>query len=146
MRLLIVDDHEVVRRGVRSLLREQSEFEVCGEAIDGQDALEKARELKPDLIVMDVSMPRLNGLEATRQVRNMLPECEVLILSQHENPEMARQGRKGGGRGSAVKNSIFYALVTAVRKGSRREFLFFPAILDQTPSAHTDLQQILERS
>jgi DNA-binding NarL/FixJ family response regulator len=66
--LLIVDDHEVVRRGVRSLLTDQTDWEVCGEAVDGQDALDKARELKPDLIVMDVSMPRLNGLEATRQV------------------------------------------------------------------------------
>ena len=146
MRLLIVDDHEVVRRGVRSLLREQSEFEVCGEAIDGQDALEKARELKPDLIVMDVSMPRLNGFEATRQVRNMLPECEVLMLSQHENPEMARQALRVGARGYVVKNSISKDLLTAVRKVSRREHFFDRAILDQTPSAHTDLQQILERS
>jgi DNA-binding NarL/FixJ family response regulator len=80
MRLLLVDDHEVVRRGVRSLLSEQTGWEICGEAVDGQDALDKARELKPDLIVMDVSMPRLNGLEATRQLRDVLPQCEVLIL------------------------------------------------------------------
>ncbi len=146
MRLLIVDDHEVVRRGVRSLLLEQSEFEVCGEAIDGQDALEQACELKPDLILMDVSMPRLNGLEATRQVRTMLPDCEVLILSQHENPEMARQALKAGARGYVVKGSISKDLISAVRKVSRRECFFDPAILDQTPSAHTDLQEILKRS
>src|ERR1700745_451854 len=99
MRLLIVDDHEVVRRGVRSLLSEQTGWEVCGEAVDGQDALDKARDLEPDLIVMDVSMPRLNGLEATRQLRNVLPHCEVLILSQHENIEMAKQAFKAGARG-----------------------------------------------
>jgi PAS domain S-box-containing protein len=146
MRFLIVDDHEVVRRGVRSLLLEQPGYEVCGEAVDGQDALDKARELKPDLIVMDVSMPRLNGLEATQQVRMMLPDCEVLILSQHENSEIARQALKAGARGYVVKSSISKDLLSAVSKASRREYFFDPAILDQTPSAHIDLQEILQRS
>jgi PAS domain S-box-containing protein len=146
MRLLIVDDHEVVRRGVRSLLLEQSEFEVCGEAVDGQDALEKTRELDPDLIVMDVSMPRLNGLEATRQVRSMLPKCEVLILSQHENPEMARQALKAGARGYVVKSSVSRDLIAALTKISRREYFFDPAILEQNSSANIDVQEILQRS
>jgi PAS domain S-box-containing protein len=146
MRLLIVDDHEVVRRGVRSLLSDQTGWDVCGEAIDGQDALDKARELKPDLIVMDVSMPRLNGLEATRQLRNLLPQCEVLVLSQHENSEMARQALKAGARGYVVKSSISRDLISAVGKVSRHEYFFDPAILDQTPTAHTDVQEILQRS
>ena len=133
MRLLIVDDHEVVRRGVRSLLLEHADYEVCGEAVDGQDALDKARELKPDVIVMDVSMPRLNGLEATRQVRSILPDCEVLILSQHENSEMARQALKAGARGYVVKRSISKDLLAAVSKACRREYFFDPAILDQLP-------------
>ena len=126
MRLLVVDDHEVVRRGVRSLLTDQEGWEVCAEAVDGQDALEKARELKPDLIVMDVSMPRLNGLEATRQVRNLLPQCEVVILSQHENAEMARQTLKAGARGYVVKSSISRDLISAVVKASRHEYFFDP--------------------
>jgi len=146
MRLLVVDDHEVVRRGVRSLLADQEGWEVCAEAVDGQDALEKAREFKPDLIVMDVSMPRLNGLEATRQVRNLLPQCEVLILSQHENREMARQALKAGARGYVVKSSISRDLISAVAKASRHEYFFDPAVLDQTPTAHTDAQEILQRS
>jgi PAS domain S-box-containing protein len=146
MRLLIVDDHEVVRRGVRALLLEHADYEVCGEAVDGQDALDKARELKPDLIVMDVSMPRLNGLEATQQVRSILPDCEVLILSQHENREMARQALKAGARGYVTKSSISKDLISAVKKAFRREYFFDPAILDQTPSAHIDLQEILQRS
>lgn len=146
MRLLVVDDDEVVRRGVRSLLSEQKGWDVCGEAVDGQDALDKARELKPDLIVMDVSMPRLNGLEATRQVRSILPDCEVLILSQHENSEMARQALKAGARGYVVKSSISKDLLTAVSKASQREYFFDPTILDQTPSARLDLQEILQRS
>jgi PAS domain S-box-containing protein len=146
MRLLIVDDHEVVRRGVRSLLSEQAGWEVCGEAVDGQDAVEKARVLKPDLIVMDVSMPRLNGLEATRQLRDVLPQCEVLILSQHENNEMARQALKAGARGYVVKNSISRDLISAVAKASRHEYFFDPAVLDQTPTTHTDVEEILQRS
>ena len=146
MRLLIVDDHEVVRRGVRSLLLEQSEFDVCGEAVDGQDALDKARVLNPDLIVMDVSMPRLNGLEATRQVRSMLPKCEVLILSQHEHPEMARQALKAGARGYVVKRSVSRDLIAALTKISRREYFFDPAILEQNSSANIDVQEILQRS
>ena len=80
MRVLIVDDHEVVRKGVRSLLV-RSGYDVCGEGVDGEDAVEKAKLLKPDVIVMDVSMPKLNGLEATRLVRGILPDSEVLILS-----------------------------------------------------------------
>lgn len=98
MRVLIVDDHEVVRRGVRSLILSQSSYEVCGEAVDGQDALEKARQLNPDVIVMDVSMPTLNGLEATHLIRAALPDSEVLILSQHQSPEMIRQAAKAGAR------------------------------------------------
>src|SRR5579871_5835024 len=146
MRLLLVDDHEVVRRGVRSLLSDQDGWEICGEAVDGQEALEKARELKPDLIVMDVSMPRLNGLEATRQILNVLPNCEVLVLSQHENAEMARQALKAGARGYVVKSSISRDLLSAVDKASRREYFFDPAILQQNSTSNTDVQEILQRS
>ena len=146
MRLLVVDDHEVVRRGVRSLLSDQKGWDVCGEAVDGQDAIEKARELKPDLIVMDVSMPRLNGLEATRELRSIIPDCEVLILSQHENSEMARQALKAGARGYVVKSSISRDLISAVAKVSHHDYFFDPAILDQTSTAHADVQEILHRS
>ena len=141
MRLLIVDDHEVVRHGIRSLLCDQTDWEVCGEAVDGQDALKKARDLKPDLILMDVSMPRLNGLEATRQVRSMLPACEVLILSQHENGVIARQALKAGARGYVVKSSISKDLIAAITKVSRHGYYFDPDILDQKPSAQTDVQE-----
>ena len=146
MRLLVVDDHEVVRRGVRSLLEERTDYELCGEAIDGQDAVEKARALKPDLIVMDVSMPRMNGLEATRTIRAALPECEILVLSQHEAPEMARQALKAGARGYVVKSSISKDLITALSKVSNHEYFFDPVILERGSSSHTDVQEILQRS
>jgi len=151
MRVLIVDDHEVVRRGVRSLLLSQKKYEICGEAVDGEDALEKARELKPDVIVMDVSMPRLNGLEATRLVRAALPHCEVLILSQHESPEMARQAMNAGARGYIVKRTVAKDLVTALEKVSRHE-AFFDSVLLETANretgtaGHLDVQEILQRS
>jgi DNA-binding NarL/FixJ family response regulator len=120
MRVLIVDDHEVVRKVVRSLLA-RSHYDVCGEGVDGEEALEKAKQLRPDVIVMDVSMPRLNGLEATRKVLGILPSAEVLILSQHESPEMMRQALNAGARGYVVKSSIAKDLLAAMEKVSRHE-------------------------
>jgi PAS domain S-box-containing protein len=147
MRVLIVDDHEVVRRGVRSLLLGQTSYQLCGEAVDGQDALVKARALKPDVIVMDVSMPNLNGLECTRLMRNILPDCEILILSQHESPEMARQALNAGARGYVAKRSIAKDLISALDKVSRHECFFDPAIWDSaSPSGQLDVQEILQRS
>jgi DNA-binding NarL/FixJ family response regulator len=131
MRVLVVDDHEVVRRGVRSLLS-QSNYDVCGEAMDGSDALEKARQLKPDVIVMDVSMPNLNGLEATRLIRKEVPGSEVLIMSQHDSPAMIREAFKAGARGYVVKSSMGKDLLVALDKVSRHTSFFDPAITEIT--------------
>jgi DNA-binding NarL/FixJ family response regulator len=128
MRVLIVDDHEVVRQGVRSLLLNQPDCDVCGEAVDGQDAIEKAQQLEPDVIIMDVSMPNLNGLEATRRVRDILPRCEVLILSQHESPEMVRQAFNAGARGYVVKSSVARDLLVALNKLNQGEPFFDSAV------------------
>jgi len=119
IRVLLVDDHEVVRRGVRSLLAARTDFEVCGEAVDGQDGVEKAKLLKPDVVVMDVSMPRLNGFDATRSILNVLPDIGVLILSQHESPEIIKQAFLVGARGYVVKSSIADQLESAVEAVSR---------------------------
>lgn len=124
MRVLVVDDHEVVRRGVRSLIQSHSNYDVCGEAVDGQDAVEKAQQLNPDVIVMDVSMPRLNGLEATHLIRAALPDSEILILSQHDSPEMVRQAFKAGARGYVVKSSIARDLLAALECVGRRQPFF----------------------
>jgi PAS domain S-box-containing protein len=138
-----VDDHEVVRFGVRSLLSETQKFEVCGDAVDGQDAVTKAKELKPDVVVMDVSMPNLNGLEATRLIRDALPQTEVLILSQHEAPEMIRQAYSAGARGYLVKSALSASLQAAVDRVSRHEPFF--ADLQKT-EAHLDVHEVLQRS
>lgn len=145
VRVLIVDDHEVVRRGVRSLLSHSQGVEVCGEAIDGEDAIAKARELKPDVITMDISMPKLNGFEATREIRRILPDVHVLILSQHDVPGMMEQALNAGANGYVVKSALSRDLVGAFEKvrSGRRSF-------DETAFAGTatniDLQEIVQRS
>ncbi len=144
MRVLVVDDHEVVRRGVISLLMAQPGVEVCGEAVNGQEAIEKAAALGPDIVIMDVSMPVLNGLEATRIIRGILPSSEILVLSQHDAPEMARLAFKAGARGFVVKSSIGKNLVEALQKAARRECFFDPAISEL--AAPLDLQEILQRT
>jgi PAS domain S-box-containing protein len=146
MRVLVVDDHEVVRRGVSSLIKSQPNYEVCGEAVDGQDAVEKARALTPDVIVMDVSMPRLNGLEATHVIRATLPGSEVLILSQHDSPEMVRQAFKAGALGYVVKSSIARDLVEALESVSRHKPFFDRAISQRERPGNIDSQEILQRS
>jgi DNA-binding NarL/FixJ family response regulator len=128
VRVLIVDDHEVVRRGVRSLLLTQRDLDVCGEAIDGRDAIEKAKMLLPDLILMDFSMPNLNGFEATREIRRMLPRTEIIILSQHETPQMASQAFRAGALGYVVKSSDSKYLFAALEKAGRHENFCDPSI------------------
>jgi len=144
MRVLVVDDHEVVRRGVISLLRAVPGCVVCGEASHGKEAIDKAIDLRPDIVVMDVSMPTLNGLEATRVIRNLLPSCEILILSQHDSPEMARQAFRAGARGFVIKSSVAQNLADALYKISRHECFFDPAI-SETPDS-VDIQEVLQRT
>src|SRR5579863_1707974 len=91
VRVLIADDHPVVRRGIRSLIESQPDWQVCGEAVNGRDAVAQASKLKPDVVVMDIAMPELNGLEATRQIAAVLPQTEVLILTMDNADEVARQ-------------------------------------------------------
>src|SRR3954466_7136014 len=100
------------------------DFYVCGEAEDGISAVEKARHLQPDLILMDISMPKLDGLEATREIRRSLPDTDVLMLSQHDSPEMMRQAVKAGARGYVVKSSISSDLIQGIET-MRRGDLFF---------------------
>jgi PAS domain S-box-containing protein len=147
MRLLVVDDHEVLRRGVRSLLEDQPGYEICGEAADGQEAVGKARELRPDVIVMDISMPRLSGLEAASLIRSSLPDCEIVLLTQHDAPEMARQALKAGARGYVVKSSMARDLISAVERVAQHKYFYDPSFADLTGrTANMDVQEILNRS
>ncbi len=113
VRILMVDDFEPWRRFAYSLLRKKPELQVVGEACDGQEAVQKALQLKPDLILMDMHLPRLNGLEAARQIRKLVPESKVIFLTQESSAEVARVARMCA-RGYVVKASAATELLAAV--------------------------------
>jgi DNA-binding NarL/FixJ family response regulator len=114
LRILVVDDHAVVRRGVRALLESQEGWEVCGEATTGRDAVEQSRRLRPDVVVMDLSLPELNGLDATRHILKDAPETEVLVLTMHQSEELARDVLQAGARGYVLKSDADENLIAAV--------------------------------
>jgi DNA-binding NarL/FixJ family response regulator len=112
-RILVVDDHDVVRMGIRSLLKHDEGWEVCGEAADGRDAVEKAAQLKPDLVILDLAMPRLNGLEAARQILRHNPRQRILILTNSDSEQVMREALGVGVRGFLLKSDPGCDLVTA---------------------------------
>jgi DNA-binding NarL/FixJ family response regulator len=124
LQILIVDDHEVVRRGLRVLIELHPGWEVCGEAKDGREAVEKARELKPDVVVMDIGMPELNGLEATRQILKAARRTEVLMLTAHESEQLVREVLEAGAHGYVLKSAAGRDLVNAIEALSKREAFF----------------------
>jgi len=119
VRILVVDDHPVVRRGIRSLLGSRAEWEIVDEAQDGIEAVEKANHLKPDVILLDVSMPRMDGLEACRRIRKNVPQSEILIVTQHDSPQMMREAMEAGARGYVVKSNVARDLPAAVEAVSQ---------------------------
>lgn len=114
LRILVADDHEVVRRGIRALLEAQPGWEVAGEAATGREAVEKVKQLKPDVVVLDITMPELNGLEAARRILVAAPKTEVLILTMHSSDEIVRDVLEAGARGYVLKSDAGRDLVTAV--------------------------------
>jgi DNA-binding NarL/FixJ family response regulator len=114
LRILVADDHEIVRRGLVSLIKSKPNWEVCGEAIDGRQAVEKAAELKPDIVILDIGMPSLNGFEATRQIVHNNPRVKVLVLTVTEADEVARAVLDAGARGFIFKSDAARDLVAAV--------------------------------
>ena len=115
LRILLADDHELLRQGLRTLIEDQSGWQVCGEATTGREAVAKARELKPDIVVMDFTMPELNGMEATRQIRAALPRTQVLLLTMHESEELVREVLAAGARGYVLKSDAGRVLVDALK-------------------------------
>ena len=114
LQILVVDDHDLVRRGVKTILLAHEDWEVCGEANTGQDAIMKAQELKPDIVVLDIGMPDLNGLEVARRIRAASANTEILILSVHQSDQLVREIVKAGANGFIVKSDSDRDLVTAV--------------------------------
>lgn len=113
-RILIADDHEVVRRGLRALLEMRPDWEVCGEAVTGRQAVEEVRRLAPDIVIMDISMPEMNGLEATRQISKMSLKTQTLILSVHDSEQLAHEALEAGARGYVLKSDAGRELLDAV--------------------------------
>jgi len=123
MRILLADDHEVVRRGLRALLQAQPSWEVCGEAANGREAVEKAQALRPDVVVLDITMPELNGLEAARRILRAAPRTQVLILTMHDSDEVVHEVLEAGARGYVLKSDAGRDLVAAVEAlGEGRPF------------------------
>lgn len=114
-RVLVVDDHAVIRRGVQQILHPYPEWELCGEADSGEEAIKLAETLKPEIIIMDVSMPGLNGLEASRVIHGRLPETKILLLTLHSSPELVRTAFRAGARGYVLKSDAEHELVRALR-------------------------------
>jgi DNA-binding NarL/FixJ family response regulator len=124
LRILIADDHEVVRAGVRGLLANRPGWQVCAEAGSGREAVAQAEQHRPDLVIMDVSMPDGNGLEATKQIRERVPGCEVLVLSIHESNQLIREIVAAGARGYVLKTDAGRELMQAVETVSQHQPYF----------------------
>jgi DNA-binding NarL/FixJ family response regulator len=130
LRILVVDDHELVRRGIRSLLDAQPGWEVCGEAGTGPAAIEAAERLKPDIVVLDLSLPELHGLEVTRRILHGRPGTRILILTMHASEELIRQVLKAGAHGYVLKSDAASLVVSAVRSLARREPFLTPRVTE----------------
>jgi len=123
-RILLADDHALMRRGMRSLLEAEEDWEVCGEAATGREAVDLAVKLNPDVAVLDLSMPELNGLEAAKEILQKVPQVEVLIFTMHETEELMREVLASGARGCVLKTDIEQHLVAAVSAALQHSVYF----------------------
>jgi len=126
--VLLAEDHQLVREGFRSLLQHERDIEVVGEAENGREAVQLTRKLRPAVVVMDIAMPLLNGLEATRQIRRDFPETKVVILSAHSDDAYVEQVATLGAAGFLLKQTSSHVLATAIREVQKGHTFFSPAI------------------
>ena len=128
IRILLADDHTILRSGIRSLLETEPGLSVIGEAEDGRVAVSMACKLKPDLVIMDIAMPLLNGVEATRHIKIQCPDVKVLVLSMHDNEDYIRQALEAGAMGYILKDAATQELISAIRSVYRGEAVLSPAV------------------
>jgi DNA-binding NarL/FixJ family response regulator len=124
LKILIADDHDLIRKGLRRLIEEHPGWQVCGEARSGREAVEQCLQLQPDVIVVDISMPDLNGLDATRQIRKACPKTEVLVITHHDSDGIAAEVMDAGARGYVLKSDSDTDLVRAVEALARHKPFF----------------------
>ncbi len=126
IRILLADDHTILRAGLRMMLNAQPDMEVVGEAQDGRQAIAEAQRLQPDVILMDITMPDMNGIEATRQIKKLLPDTRVLILTMHEHDEYVFQALRAGASGYMLKEAADTDLISALRVIQSGQFYLSP--------------------
>jgi len=126
--ILLADDHAIVREGVRSILQDRLEWSIIAEVADGSEAVQKATELKPDVAVLDVGLPGLNGLEAARRIREVLPQTEIVVLTVDDSEQTLRQALSCGARGYVVKSDASYSLLDAIQSVSQHECFVSPDV------------------
>jgi DNA-binding NarL/FixJ family response regulator len=126
--VLLVDDHSLVRRGFRRMLEDEADMEVVGEAGDGEESIKLAKQLHPQVVVMDCALPGMNGLEATRQIMEESPDTAVLMLSMHTESTWVRQAVEAGAKGYVLKNAMDLELGAAIRKVAAGETVFDPQV------------------
>ena len=143
-RILLADDHAIVRRGLRALVESQSGWEVCAEAVNGREAVDKTTQFKPDVAILDIGMPELNGLEATRQIVKTSPQTEVLILTMHQSEEVVREVLKAGARGYVLKSDADQDLVAAVEMLLEHKPFLTPNVTDVVLSRYLSIHDQLD--
>jgi len=141
LRILIADDHELVRRGLCALLKDHEGWEICGEATDGREAVEKAKLLKPDVVILDVGMPNLNGLAATRQLSRQDPHCKIIVLTITDTDQVVQEALDAGARGFVLKSDAARDLVSAVEALQRNRMFLTPRVNDMVLAGFLDRGQ-----
>lgn len=146
LRILLADDHEIVRRGMRALLEKHEGWEVCGEAKDGREAVEKAIQLKPDVVILDIGMPLLNGLETTRQLLKHDPDFKVIVLTISDSDQVIREALDAGARGFVLKSDAARDLISAVDELQNKRVFFTPRVNDMVLAGFLEKSSTTEAS
>lgn len=139
--VLIVDDHPIVRSGLRSLLTAESDIKVVGEATDGKEGMEKTEALHPHVVLMDISMPNVDGLNATRQIKTQFPDVQILVLSMHRSDEYFFEMLRAGASGYILKSARTSDLLEAIRVVSRGEVFLYPAMAQKLVRGYLNLEE-----
>jgi DNA-binding NarL/FixJ family response regulator len=150
-RLMLVDDHDIVRKGIRALIETRSEWTLVAEAADGMEALKIAREVQPDIMVLDISMPNVSGLDLIILLKRVLPKTEILVLTMHESERVMAQALKAGARGYLLKTESGERLIEALTALSRHQTYFSPTVSETllksylTSGATEEFEQLTSR-